>query len=225
VADLIHALQPAALLNGEPGVRYSSSYTALDRVPEARAAGPWQASASMNGSSGYNQYANNWKSPDQIVFDLVDSVSKGGNYLIGIGPTAEGIIPRPEQTNLENVGTWLKSNAEAIYGAGPTVFGDELRDTRWRCTSKRGKLFITLFQWPSGPLMLNGVKARVTKASFLSDPAHKSLPITQSGARLSIALPKDPPVEGEFPSRIDPNLYLLSLRAHLRRVIVLETVP
>ena len=62
----------------------------------------------------------------EIVFKLVDIVSKGGNYLLNVGPTAEGVIPQPSQDILRTVGRWLKVNGEAVYGAGPTPFGEEL---------------------------------------------------------------------------------------------------
>ena len=64
--------------------------------------------------------------PEDLTFKLVDIVSKGGNYLLNVGPTAEGLIPQPSQDNLRAVGRWLKVNGESIYGAGPTPFGEEL---------------------------------------------------------------------------------------------------
>jgi alpha-L-fucosidase len=100
-----------------------------------------------------------WKSPGEIVLKLVDIVSKGGNYLLNVGPMADGVIPQPSQDVLRTVGRWLKVNGDAVYGAGPTPFGDELgepsargaKDLRgkasflsrneWRVATKPGRLY------------------------------------------------------------------------------------
>ncbi len=75
--------------------------------------------ATINDTWGFRNDDTNWKSPGQIAFKLVDIVSKGGNYLLNVGPTAEGVIPQASQDILRTVGRWLKVNGEAVYGAGP----------------------------------------------------------------------------------------------------------
>ena len=153
----------------------------------------------------------------------MDIVSKGGNLLTYVGPTAEGIIPRPVLVTLRNVGDWLKTNGEAMYGAGPTPFGSEFGSANWRCTTKPGKLFITLFQWSNGPLELDRVSDRIAKAYLLADPSNGSLKFTQGGGHLAVVLPSEPPVLGQIPERINREIYKASMRAHLRCVVVLET--
>ena len=119
--------------------------------------------ATINHTWGYRKDDHDWKSMGDIVFKLVDIVSKGGNYLLNVGPMANGVIPQPSADVLRHAGAWLKVNGEAIYGAGPTPFGDELgepsargtKDVRgqplvlphneYRYTTKPGKLFITFF--------------------------------------------------------------------------------
>ncbi len=108
------------------------------------------------------------------------------------------------------MGRWLKINGEAIYGAGPTPFGEELGTvdntthdkkgnpgfktaTDWRCTTKPGKLYITFFKWPAGNFELNKVKGHVVKAYLLADPAHKSLAVKQDGDRVTVTLPGTAP--------------------------------
>ena len=80
----------------------------------------------INGHWGYNKADHKWKSPTEIVRNLINIVSKGGNYLLNIGPTSEGLLPPPSVKSLEGVGKWLRANGEAIYGAGPTALGYEL---------------------------------------------------------------------------------------------------
>jgi len=236
--DIAHTLQPAALIGGHLGSVGDYLSMGDNRIPDAVVNGNWEVPATINRTWGYKKDDNVWKSPDELTFNLVDVVSKGGNYLLNVGPTAEGTIPRPSLVSVQSVGNWLKVNGEAIYGAGPTPFGDEfgavdnsrvdengrpvfVAATKWRCTTKPGKLFITLFQWPDGPLELDKVKDKVAKVYLLASRA--LLKFTQEGGRVAVTLPKDPPLEGPLPERINPNFTIAAARAHVRCVVVLET--
>ena len=75
----------------------------------------------INRSWGYNASDTRWKSAQELIRNLSDIASKGGNYLLNVGPTAEGIIPEPEIERLKAMGRWLRTNGDAIYGteAGP----------------------------------------------------------------------------------------------------------
>ena len=164
----------------------------------------------MNGKWGWNKFDKNWKTPETLLRNLVDIVSKGGNYLLNVGPTGEGTFPPESIERLAIIGKWMKVNGEAVYGCGPTPFGAELgafhpteKDAKghkkflpawdWRCTTKPGRLYITVFTWPAGPLVLDGVKGRVAKASLLADPARAPLAVNQDGPRVSISLPATAP--------------------------------
>ena len=69
----------------------------------------------MNDTWGYKSYDDNWKSTEMLIRNLVDIASKGGNYLLNVGPTSEGLIPAPSVERLKEVGKWMKVNHEAIY--------------------------------------------------------------------------------------------------------------
>ena len=85
----------------------------------------WENPGTMNTSYGYSWNDNAWISAREIVVRLIDIVSKGGNYLLNVGPTAEGLIPKPSIDRLVEVGTWLRTNGEAIYGTSPwRVYGE-----------------------------------------------------------------------------------------------------
>lgn len=219
--DLVHSLQPATLVNERPGGFLSM---ADNTIPAGVVQGDWVVPETINNTSGFKKYDNAWKSLDDLVFKLVDIVSKGGNLLMYVGPTAEGIIPRPTLVTLQNVGGWLKSNGEAIYGAGSTPFGSEFGAANWRCTAKPGRLFITLFQWPKGPLELEHVSDRIVKAYLFADPSHGALKFTQGKGHVAVVLPEDPPVVGQIPERVNREIFKASMRAHLRCVLVLETL-
>jgi len=84
----------------------------------------WENPGTLNSTYGYSRTDNNWIDPHEVVFRLVDIVSKGGNYLLNVGPTAEGLIPQPSIDRLMEVGAWLETNGESIYGTSPwRVYG------------------------------------------------------------------------------------------------------
>ncbi|MCX6141931.1 MAG: alpha-L-fucosidase [Ignavibacteriales bacterium] len=210
--DILHELQPACLIDGRLGMAGDYRSMGDNRIPNEVVREDWEVPATLNDTWGYKSYDENWKTPEDLTFKLVDIVSKGGNYLLNVGPTSEGVVPQPSQDNLRTVGRWLKVNGESIYGAGPSPFGQEFgtpnpdtskKDTRgnrlfdakteWRCTTKPGKLYIHIFKWPSGQFELAGVTGNVGKAYFLADSTHKPLAVKQEKDRVSIALPPDAP--------------------------------
>ncbi len=209
--DIVHSLQPATLIDGRLGPESQGDYRSMgdNAIPNQVVQGDWEVPATLNRTWGFKKDDTEWKSPEDLTFKLIDIASKGGNYLLNVGPTAEGVVPQASQDNLRAVGRWLKVNGEAVYGAGPTPFGEELGkfdntrqdkkggpafvpSTEWRCTTKPGKLFITIFKWPSSAFELSKVKGNVKKAYLLGD-AKKSLKVTQQGDKVSVALPASAP--------------------------------
>jgi alpha-L-fucosidase len=204
--EIVQTLQPACLIDGRLGTKGDYRSMGDNAIPNQVVHEDWEVPATLNRTWGYKSYDNDWKSPQDLTFKLVDIVSKGGNYLLNVGPTAEGLIPQPSQDNLRAVGRWLKVNGESIYGAGSTPFGEELgtldparkdkkgnpafvAKTDWRCTTKPGKLFIHLFTWPTGSFELPAIKEQVTKAYLLADAQKQALTVKQSGQKWSISLP------------------------------------
>jgi len=170
----------------------------------------WETCMTINGTWGYKSNDTNFKSTETLLRNLIDIASKGGNYLLNVGPDATGVIPQPEQDRLRQVGQWLTVNGEAIYGCGPSPFGAERgavspteKDKKgkpvfiptwdWRATTKPGKIYIHLLTWPGTSFQLVGVKGTVTKAYLLADPKHTALPITQKGSDLTVTLPAQAP--------------------------------
>ena len=146
--------------------------------------------ATINDTWGFKSYDHNWKSTEDLIHKLVDIVSKGGNYLLNVGPTAEGLIPQPSVNRLLAMGDWLQVNGEAVYGtnAGP------IQGSEWcRTTAKPGKVYLHVFDWPDGgQIRLPGL-GQVSGAYLLSDASQAPLPIERKGDDLIIAGPAQAP--------------------------------
>ncbi len=208
--DIMRSMQPATLIDGRLGVKGDYVSTGDNQIPNQVLKEDWEVPATLNKTWGFKKDDTDWKTPEDLTFKLVDITSKGGNYLLNVGPTSEGVIPQASQDNLRAVGKWLKVNGEAIYGAGPTPFGSELgevdnstKDKKgnpgfkqakdWRCTTKPGKLFIHLFKYPNGSFELANAPGKVTKAYMLADTKHAALKMKQSGSTVSVTLPSKAP--------------------------------
>ncbi len=170
----------------------------------------WETCMTMNNTWGFKKDDDNWKSTEKLIRNLCDIASKGGNYLLNVGPTSEGLIPEPSVERLAEIGKWMQVNGAAIYGTGPTPFGAEagsFSDTKkdkkgnpvfepsweWRCTTKPGKLYLLIFKWPTdGKFELAGLQSKVKKAYLLAD-AGKMLKTQQDSAGVTISLPEKAP--------------------------------
>lgn len=116
-----------------------------NEIPEGKIEGYRETPATINDTRGYKSYDHNWKSTGDLIHKLVEIVSKGGVYLLKVGPTAEGVIPQPSIERLEAIGKWLKINGEAIYGTDACPF----EEFEWGgCTAKPGKLYLHVLALP-----------------------------------------------------------------------------
>lgn len=153
----------------------------------------WETCMTMNDYWGYNKNDRNWKSTQSIIRMLADIASKGGNYLLNIGPTPEGLFPQESVDRLKEIGQWMKVNGESIYGTRASPFPK----LDWgRCTQKKTvsgtRLYFHVFDKPSdGRLFISGLYSKPVNAFLLADPEQKSLATSHHDEAVVITLPDD----------------------------------
>jgi alpha-L-fucosidase len=183
---------------GMEGLSKSEEYagdfgTPEQQIPATGLSGvDWETCMTMNDTWGYKSYDNNWKSTEDLLRKLADIASKGGNFLLNVGPTAEGLIPDASVERLAAIGEWMKVNGESIYG----TTANPLDELSWgRCTAKPGKLYLHVFDWPGdGKLTVPNIKYSVKKAYLLADKERSNLTIKQvSDSEVVISVPQDRP--------------------------------
>jgi alpha-L-fucosidase len=196
-ADLVHALQPGCLVNGRVGhydQELLGDYQSLtdNGMPVGGIEEAWETPQTLNDTWGYSKYDDNWKSPEEIIRRMVTIVSKGGNYLLNVGPTGEGVIPAASINILNSVGEWMHENSESIYGASPSPFPAELP---WGfCTTRGDLLYLHVFDWPGdGILKLKGLNNRIRNAFLLTDKERKLQVNRDKNGQLMILLPESRP--------------------------------
>ncbi len=192
--SIVRELQPRCLVNGRVGnydKELLGDYQDLNDngMPIGGIEEYWETPQTLNHTWGYSRFDNNWKTPEEVIRRLVEIVSKGGNYLLNIGPKGDGTIPPVSVDILNKVGEWVKLNGESIYGTTASPF----HDLSWgRCTVKGEKLYLHVFNWPStGRLAVKGLKNKVKEAYLLVDDNSK-LKFTQTLNTLTIGVPPNP---------------------------------
>ena len=183
--DLVHQIQPDCLVSGRIGNAKGDYASAGDnKIPEAEVAGDFETPATINDTWGFKINDHNWKSTEEMIQKLVDIVSKNGNYLLNVGPTAEGFIPQESIDRLLAMGEWLKVNGESIYGcgAGPLQEVENLRTTR-----KGNSIYLHLFEIPKSKTIEIEFPQGVKKIILLM--SNTELIYTQRNNKLAIDLP------------------------------------
>ena len=159
----------------------------------------WEACHTFSGSWGYYRDETTWKTVDQLVRILVDSVSKGGNLLLNVGPTGRGEFDARALDRLAGMGQWMRRHGRSIYGCtqAPASFRTP-EDCRLTYNPETRRLYIHLFAWPFEQLHLDGMASKVEYAQFLHDasevqrvqlPPHQAEVEGSMGDTLTLQLP------------------------------------
>jgi len=184
----------ARLVNTNPN---QPGNIASQRVPPLDDFRPWETCMTINHTWAYNKNDRNFKSTTKLIRTLVEVASKGGNFLLNVGPRPDGTIQPEFEERLRGIGKWLEVNGEAIYG---TTYGPIQTITWGRTTAKGNTFYLHIFDWPKDELVLDLPKeelktlrlgTRVARVTLLA--GRRPLPFKQKAARLTIQLPSTAP--------------------------------
>ncbi len=197
-------LQPGIIYNNRLGGGYKGdTETPEQYIPATGFPGrDWETCMTMNDTWGYKSYDQNWKSSTTIIRNLVDIASKGGNYLLNVGPTNLGEIPGPSVERLKTVGAWMSQNSKAIYATSASPF----KKLSWgRCTKVVNKsgatLYLHVFDWPTdGKLVVPGLKNNVSGATLLASGGKLGVRNTSDGVVID--------VPGAAPDKVSSTIVL-----------------
>ena len=166
--ETVKSMQPDCIVSGRVGNQLGDYMTTGDNfIPRLPFEGDWEVPATLNDTWGYNKDDNEWKNPDDIIRLLVKISSRGGNYLLNIGPKASGEVPKESIEILNTVGRYVNQNADGVFGTRRIdVYPYELDWAEF--TGKDHKLFIHVFK-PRKRLEILNCGNNVTKAYVLRD--------------------------------------------------------
>lgn len=215
--EIVKTLQPDCLVNSRVGDNVEVDYYSLgdDEVPEFNNGVDFETPMTICHAWGYNNLPDNrYRSLDELLHQLVDIVSLGGNYLLNVGPDAAGVIPHEAQERLRGIGEWMKGNSEAIHGTLASPF--PAKPSWGRITTKEDVLYLHIYQWNES-ISLTGLKSKVKSIQLLADSARNitwsQKPCELVGYdKLMIHIPGDAP---------DPHVNVVKIQ--MERPMQLET--
>ena len=224
--DMVRSAQPECLINGRVGgyeQELMGDFQELsdNGMPPGGLNEYWESPQTLNDTWGYSRFDHNWKKPETVIRRLVEIVSKGGNYLLNIGPMGDGSVPQPTVEILTRVGEWVRQNGESVYGTSACPLGG----LRWgTCTVKGSRLYLHVFDWPrDGVLRIAGLRNATRSAHLLSAPG-QALETGKTAAGLQVRLPAAAPdpvdavvvLELEGAPRVDPPVVVQQGASPLR---------
>lgn len=184
------------LLGFDP--RHGDFTTPEQTVPSRGVPGvDWEQCMTMNTSWGFSEHDHAWKGAEQLVRTLVDIASKGGNFLLNVGPTADGSVPPESAERMAAIGRWLATNGEAVYATTASPFASLPFDGR--CTAKGNTLYLHLFARPETGTITLPTKAAT--ATLLA--GNQPLATRRDGDALVITLPATLPDPAATVIRLD----------------------
>lgn len=199
VIKLVRELQPNCLINSRlglptpnPGIDFQT--LGDNQFGSAYNDQPWETAGTIAHSWGYNSLENQWKSTSQLLQSLIDNVSLNGNFTLNIGPRADGSVPYEGVRRLEDMGSWLTKNGEAIYGNAGLPFKDPRFDwgriTTRKIAGNKQMVYLNIYNWPLDHLLrLSGILSKVEKATLIKNGKEENLIFTQNGPLTLIQLP------------------------------------
>lgn len=174
---LVRKLQPGIMVNNRLNLPHEPDFVTPEQFQphemlRDKQGNPavWEACQTFSGSWGYHRDEQSWKSLRQLLWMLIDGVSKNGNLLINVGPTARGEFDARACDRLSGMATWMHHHGRSIYGCGPAPEGFvPPADCRYTYHAKTRRLYLHVFNWPIRHLHLPGMEDRISYAQLLND--------------------------------------------------------
>jgi alpha-L-fucosidase len=140
----------------------------------------WEACQTFSGSWGYHRDEASWKSVEQLLIMLIDTVSKGGNLLLNVGPTGRGEFDERALARLAGMGEWMRRHSRSIYGCtqAPTEFKAP-QDCRLTYNPDTNRMYLHILAWPFKELHLDGFSGKVAYAQLLNDASEVAMKVRQ----------------------------------------------
>ncbi len=170
--------------------KYGDFITPEQHIPATGMPGvDWETCMTLNTTWGYSDHDHAWKSDETLIRNLIDIASKGGNYLLNIGPKGDGSVPAESVKSMQAIGAWMKINGESIYATTASPFAK----LDWgRCTQKKldggsTRLYLHVFDWPKdGKLVVPGLASKPVKAVLLADGKALATSVENGGVVVSV---------------------------------------
>ncbi|HVL24764.1 MAG TPA: alpha-L-fucosidase [Thermomicrobiales bacterium] len=172
LAKLVHELQPGIIMNDRIDYPESADFVTPEQYQPKEwptrdgQRVVWEACQTLNGSWGYDRDNLDWKSPEMLIQLLVDSVSKGGNVLLNVGPTGRGEFDPRARATLAALGEWMRQHGRSIYGA---TASEECAPPDCRFTQRGNRLYLHVLNWPMRHIHLDGFGGKLAYAQMLND--------------------------------------------------------
>ena len=197
--DVVKELRPNIIMNNRLGGGFRGDTETPEQYipPTGFKDRDWETCMTMNNTWGYKRDDDNWKSTETLIRNLADIASKGGNYLLNVGPTSEGRIPGPSVERLAAVGRWMKVNGEAIYGTASSPFPSLPWGRATRKVAPQGTtLYLHVFAWPAnGKLLVPDLENKALKAWLLADKTPLAAANSAEGVVIEVPSTASDPID------------------------------
>jgi alpha-L-fucosidase len=182
--------------------KYGDFITPEQHIPDTGMPGvDWETCMTLNTTWGYSEHDRAWKSDETLIRNLVDIASKGGNYLLNIGPKGDGSVPEESVRSMRAIGAWMTVNGEAIYGTRASLFS---RLPWGRSTTKGRTVYLHVFDWPADrTLTAPGLMTRATAARLLAGAVPLEARTTKAGLVLKLPARAPDPIASVIAVELD----------------------
>lgn len=184
----LRTLNPNIIINNRVGKRRNGDGdygTPEQSIPATGVDYDWESCMTLNNTWGFNKYDQNWKSPKTVITNLVDCASKGGNYLLNVGPDHLGQIPDATQEILTDAGEWLDTYGDSVYGTESSCF-DSLSNGM-KATVKDGKIYLHVFDWTSGKIVnIPSIENEISSIKVMGTDTEVNYSVLKNGINITL---------------------------------------